>query len=62
MDCRAVLPQKSGQYFFESLEYLQHVQQSGLCASGFFGALDDEEFFVVEGSGGGGVAGSLTPR
>ena len=23
------------------------------------GALDDEEFFVVEGSGGGGVAGSL---
>ena len=25
----------------------------------FLGALDDEEFFVVEGSGGGGVAGSL---
>ena len=25
----------------------------------FSGALDDEEFFVVEGSGGGGVAGSL---
>ena len=25
------------------------------------GALDDEEFFVVEGLGGGGVAGSLTP-
>ena len=25
----------------------------------FLGALDDEEFFVVEGSGCGGVAGSL---
>ena len=25
----------------------------------FLGALDDEEFFVVEGSGSGGVAGSL---
>ena len=28
----------------------------------FWGALDDEEFFVVEGSGGGGDAGSQTPR
>ena len=28
----------------------------------FLGALDDEEFFVVEGSGGGGVAGSQTPK
>ena len=27
-----------------------------------FRALDDEEFFVVEGSRGAGVAGSLTPR
>ena len=27
----------------------------------FLGALDDEEFFVVEGSGGDGVAGSLLP-
>ena len=27
-----------------------------------FRALDDEEFFVVEAPGGGGVAGSLTPR
>ena len=27
-----------------------------------FWALDDEEFFAVEGSGGGGVAGSQTPR
>ena len=26
----------------------------------FLGALDDEEFFVVEGSGSGGVAGSQT--
>ena len=28
----------------------------------FLGALDDEEFFVVEGSGGGGVAGSQSLR
>ena len=28
----------------------------------FLGALDDEEFFVVEGSGVGGVARSQTPR
>ena len=28
----------------------------------FLGALDDEEFFVVECSGGGGDAASLTPR
>ena len=27
-----------------------------------FPALDDEEFFVIEGSRGGGVAGSLTHR
>ena len=33
---------------------------SGHCAEEFWRALDDEEFFVVEGSGG--VAGSLTPR
>ena len=29
--------------------------------SAHFSALDDEEFFVVEGSRGGGVAGSLLP-
>ena len=28
----------------------------------FLGALDDKEFFVVEGSGGGGVAGSQSLR
>ena len=33
-----------------------------LSASRSWGALDDEEFFVIEGSGGGADAGSWTPR
>ena len=45
-------------YFYEPLR----VSLSRHVARGdFLGALDDEEFFVVEGSGVGGVAGSLTP-
>ena len=54
-------PWKSGHYFSEPL-VLQYFQLCAVSASDFLGALDDEEFFVVEGSGGGGVAGSLTPR
>ena len=46
-----------------SLLYLAELFHSRHVAPGdFLGALDDEEFFVVEGSGGGGVAGSQTPR
>ena len=57
------------QFFLENLYIistrpciLQSFQQSAGSARWVFGALDDEEFFIVEGSGGGGVAGSLTPR
>ena len=48
-----------GHYFLEPL-VLCRVFSSRHIALG--GALDDEEFFVVEDSGSGGVAGSLTPR
>ena len=47
-----------GHYFHEPL--VCRVFSSRDIAPG--GAVDDEEFFVVEGSGVGGVAGSLTPR
>ena len=47
-------PWKSEHYFYEHL-VLQYFQLCAVSASDFLGALDDEEFFVVEGSG---VAGS----
>ena len=57
----------AGQFFLVNLD---NISMSLLYLADFFssldvarvdflGALDDEEFFVVEGSGGGGVAGSL---
>ena len=45
---------KSGHYFSEPL-VLQYFQLCAVSAGDFLGALDDEELFVVEGSG---VAGS----
>ena len=51
-------PWKSRHYFYEHL-VLQYFQLYAVSASDFLGALDDEEFFVVEGSGSGEVAGSL---
>ena len=53
-------PWKSGHYFYEHL-VLQYFQLCAVSASDFLGALDDEEFFVVEGSGVAGIARSLTP-
>ena len=50
-------PWKSGHYFFEPF-VLKYFQLCTVSASDFLGALDDEEFFVVEGSG----VASLTPR
>ena len=47
-------PWKSGHYFYEQLA-LQYFQLCAVSASDSLGALDDEEFFVVDGSG---VAGS----
>ena len=44
------LPWKSGHYFYEPL-VLQYFLLCAVSASVFLGALDDEEFFVVEGSG-----------
>ena len=41
---------KSGQYFSEPL-VLQYFQLCAVSASDFLGAVDDEVFFVVEGSG-----------
>ena len=49
-----IFPRKSGHYFFEPL-VLEYFQLCAVSAGDFLGALDDEEFFVVEGSG---VAGS----
>ena len=57
-----IFPWKSGYYFFEPLVLCSTVSCAQSPLVDFLGALDDEEFFVVEGSGGGGVAGSLTPR
>ena len=48
----------SGHYFYETLVLCRVFHSRHVAPS----ALDDEEFFVVEGSGGGGVAGSQTPR
>ena len=50
----AVFPQKPGHYFYEPLVSGRDFQQSLHVArvDFFWGALDDEEFFVVEGSGG----------
>ena len=42
-------PWKSGHYFSEPL-VLQYFQLCAVSARRFFGALDDEELFVVEGS------------
>ena len=56
---RAVFSSEFWTFFHEPFVSGRHFQQSGRCASGFFGALDDEEFFVVEGVGGGLVARSL---
>ena len=54
---------KSGQFFPTSPLYLADFLSCPKFTLGdFLGALDDEEFFVVEGSGGGGVAGSQTPK
>ena len=41
---------------------LQYFQLCAVSASGFLGALDDEELFVVEGSGVAGSPGVFTPR
>ena len=46
---RAFFPRKSGHYFYEPL-VLQYFQLCAVSASDFLGALDDGEFFVVEGS------------
>ena len=54
----SIFTRNFGHYFYEPL--VCRVFSSRHIALGE--ALDDEEFFVVEGSGGGGVAGSLTPR
>ena len=49
----------SADYFLGNLDiispnplFLQYFQLCAVSDSGFFGALDDEELFVVEGSGG----------
>ena len=44
---------------YEPLVFGRFFQLSAVSASWVFGALDDEELFVVEGSVGGGVDGSL---
>ena len=49
-------------FFFEPLVLCSIFSSRHLAPGDFLGALDDEEFFVVEGSGSGGVAGSLTLR
>ena len=54
--------EKCADYFYEPLVLCRVSSSRHVAPGDFFGALDDEEFFVVEGSGGGGVAGSLTPR
>ena len=53
------------QFFLENLDplYFEVFSAVGTLRQViFWGALDDGEFLVVEGSAGGGVAGSLTPR
>ena len=54
--------EKLGQYVYEPLVLCSIFSSRHVAAGDFLGALDDEEFFVAEGSGSGGVAGSLTPR
>ena len=49
----------SGHYFHEPLVLCSIFSSRHVAPDDFLGALDDEEFFVVEGSGGGGVARSL---
>ena len=60
--CQAVFPQKSEQCFHEALVAGRFVHSLDVAREDFLGALDDEQFFVVEGSGGGGVAGSLDSK
>ena len=52
----------SGHYFYAPLVLCRVLHSRYVPPGDFWGALDDEEFFVVEASGGGGVAGSQTPR
>ena len=52
----------SGHYFYEPLVLCRVFHSQHVAPGDFLGALDDEELFVVEGSGFGGVAASQTPR
>ena len=46
----------------EPLDFCSLFRSRRIALVDFLGALDDEEFFVVEGSGSGGVAGSQSLR
>ena len=50
---------KFGHFSYEPLVCCRFLSCPQAPPVEFLGTLDDEEFFVVEGSGGGGVAGSL---
>ena len=57
-----IFPWKSGHYFFDPLVFCSIFSCAQSPLVDFLGALDDEEFFVVEGSGVAGSPGVLTPK